>query len=500
MTTNYTSQPMSFSRLPSQGLVYGISAAGFTGLTVAVLWTGIMVIAKGFLVALLFLPLTGGLAALSLLKMHGEALITHVGRELGGNMRKLLGATKYRARPEAKKIEPEAALDIPGRQGRLFVYETDTGACVVWDALKQTATITCLIATAGMGLPQVGVPSTLEEGERDWLIFEWAKVLGSFTQKEHIVRVTTLEQTRPGTVAAEQRYFDERGKQGTAAQASYLHALELAREQVVLHRTQLAITFRLAGHVNDLVKGYGGGKRGMLKLAELEMQTVHEALLQAGFSRVAWINAREWGAWGRSIIDPASQEAVDVRTGTEHEGVAPHAATPMLLEEHRNYVETDSGWHRTFWIHEWPRYDTYPGFMSRLVMNRAQSGRPVRHTLMLVASPVPIGKAMKRLEDEKRTWLTNQNLRHKAGKPESAANEADWHAIEAHERDLVAGQGELRFSAFITVTATDQDSLEQEAASIVSACAATGLETRLVPWQQSEALMNIAYPCGEGMK
>ncbi|WP_217132357.1 SCO6880 family protein [Leucobacter chinensis] len=500
MTENYVSQPMSFSRLPSQGLVYGISGVGFVGLAIAAVLTGIMVIAKGLLVALLFVPFTGGLAALSLLKMYGEPLLSHVGREVGGNMRKMLGATKYRARPESKKVEPEAALDIPGRKGRLFVYETETGACVVWDALKQTATITCVVATAGMGLPQVGVPSTLSEGERDWLIFEWAKVLGSFTQKEHIVRVTTLEQTRPGTVAAEQRYFDERNKQGTAAQASYLEALELAREQVVLHRTQLAITLRLKGHVNELVKGYGGGKRGMLKLAELEMETVHEALMQAGFSRVAWITGREWGAWGRSIIDPASQEAVDVRLGTEHEGVAPHAATPMVFEEHRNFVETDSAWHRTLWVHEWPRYDTYPGFMSRLVMNRPQNGKPVRHTLMLAASPVPIGKAMKRLEDEKRTWITNQNLRHKAGKPESAADEADWHAIAAHERDLVEGQGELRFSAFITVTATDEESLEREVASIVSACAATGLEPRLVPWQQGEALLNIAYPCGEGMK
>lgn len=191
---------------------------------------------------------------------------------------------------------------------------------------------------------------------------------------------------------------------------------------------------------------------------------------------------------------------VDSRGGTEWQGVDPQAATPMVFEEARKHVETDSAWHRTYWIGEWPRYETYPGFMSRLVFAKQQDSQPVRHTFMLVGSPVQAGEAMKRLEDEKRTWITNATIRQKSGKPESQADVADWQAIQQHEADLVAGQGELRFAAYLTVSATSADELERAAASILNACSAAGLEPRLVPWQQGEALMNVAYPCGEGMK
>lgn len=238
----------------------------------------------------------------------------------------------------------------------------------------------------------------------------------------------------------------------------------------------------------------------MLALAELEMSTVTEALHAAGFQRMQWMSAREWGSWGRSIVDPASQQAVDTRVGAMWEGVDPQEALPMVVDDSRTVVETDTAWHRTYWIKEWPRYETFPGFLSRLVFAKMQSGRPVRHTFALIGSPVQVGEAMRRLDDEKRGWTTNAELRAKTGRPTSQADIADWDAIQQHEADLVAGQGELRFSAYLTVTALSREDLDREAASMLNACSATGLEPRILPWQQAEALMQVAYPSGLGMK
>lgn len=500
MADQYQSMTVKFDRLPTQGVVYGFSAAALSTLFLAALVAGIAVIGEGPLGLLATLPVTVPLAVLGIVKRHGEPLITHTVREVGGLMRKATGATSYRARPERKKITPTSALNLPGREGRIHLYEASTGAVVVWDAAKGAATISCLVATPGLGVPQSDAASTVTDQQRDFLIFEWAKVLGSFTQKAHVKRVTVIEQTRPGTVAAERAYFEahtESNVQGVAD--SYRETLRLADQVVVAHLTQLTITFQLTGDARALVKGGGGGVKGMLSLAELEMSTAEEALMQAGFTRVAWVTPREWGAWAKSLIDPATQAAVDGRILTDWEGVDPHLATPMVIEEHRGSVETDSAWHRTYWIQEWPRYETYPGFLSRLVFARKQSGAPVRHTFALVGTPVPVAEAMKHVDEQKRTWITNSNLRAKSGKPESAADEADWHGIAQHEADLVAGQGELRFSAYLTVTATSESDLETEAASMLNACSATGLEPRLIAWQQAEALMNVAYPSGLGM-
>ncbi len=490
-----------FARLPSQGVVNGIDGPGFVAVSLAVAIGAIAVMGEGFLGLFSTVPLIGPLAATGLLRRHGQSLVTHLMREVGGMMRKGMGATSYRARPEKKKITPASSMDLPGREGRLHLYETSSGAVVVWDAKQATATVCCVVATHGLGLPQAEAPSTLSDEDRDGLIFEWSKVLGSFTQKEHITRVTILEQARPGTVAAERRYFEERsmGLVGGVAD-SYRAALDLADQAVTKHTSVIALTFKLSGEAKSLVKGEKSELAGMLKLAELEISTTSDALFNAGFTRYVWMNAREWAAWGRSLIDPASQQGVDTRLGTVWEGIDPQSAAPMLIEEHRTVVETDSGWHRTYWIQEWPRYETFPGFMSRLVFAKQQSGKPVRQTFMLVGQPVQIGDAMKKIEEQKRTWITNAGIRAKSGKPTTAADEADWRALEQQEADLVAGQGELRFSAYLTVTATSADVLEQEAASIRNACSATGLEPRSMPWQQAEALMNVAYPCGLGMR
>lgn len=496
-----TTATVKFNRLPSQGVIYGFDAPAMTTLIVAIGVGAIAVIGEGLIGLLSTAPITIPLAILAMWKVHGQPMIVHLGREVGGMIRKLLGATKYRARPEKVKVTPESALDLPGREGRLHLYEAANGAVVVWDARSGTATVSAVVATPGLGLPRQDVPSTLTAEEREGLTFAWAQVLGSFTQKQHIQRVCVLEQTRPSTVARERRYFDEHDKAvHPDIQDSYREALDQADENVVMHRTQLTITFNMSGDARALVKGGGGGKEGMLSLAGLEMSTTEEALYGAGFHRVEWMNAREWGAWGRSLIDPVMQDAVDTRIGTPWEGVDPQAAVPMLINDERTYVETDSAWHRTYWVQEWPRYETYPGFMSSLVFAKQQSGAPVRHTFALVGSPVQVGQAMKRLDEEKRTWISNAQLRAKAGKPHSMADDADWKAIQEHESDLVAGQGELRFSAYLTVTSTEKENLEQESASMLNACSATGLEPRLVTWQQAEALMNVAYPCGLGMK
>jgi len=192
----YAPTTVRYSRLPSQGIVYGFDMLSFMGLFIAALILGLSVMSNGIWGLLTSFPIYAPVGFLAVKKRHGQSYLTHVGRELGGVTRMLLGATKFKARPEREKLTAVNAIDLPGREGRLFIYETGRGASVIWDAVKQTATITCVVATPGLGQPQMDAPSTLNVHQREWAIHEWAKVLGSFTQKEHIVRVTELETTR----------------------------------------------------------------------------------------------------------------------------------------------------------------------------------------------------------------------------------------------------------------------------------------------------------------
>lgn len=506
------SSVIKFSRLPSQGVVYGIDAAGITVISIAALFSGGAVISNGFLGLLLSLPVSAPLAALGVIHVYGQSLITHLAYEVLGKGKQLMGKSTYRRdllkvkmKPVAKKgtvNKPAASslLDIPGREGRLYVYETPAGYAVLWDARKQTGTFYLDVATLGLGLPTPEMPTMLSDKDREALIYQWARVLGSWTLKEHIVAISVLEHTRPVGVEAEKAYFVERSTAQAAISDSYKQMMQMAEESAVQHQSVLAITFNLTGEAKAMVKGSKSRSQGMLAIADLEIQSVVDALTMAGFSAAVPFVRRDLGLWSRQIIDPGAMAGIDGRKVTEWAGVDPRDAVPMFLDDKRTVVESDSAYHRSFWVQEWPRYETYPGFLSKLVFVKEQTGRPVRHTFNLVASPVLIRDAMKRLTEEKRTWNTNASLRAKAGRPDSAADAADWAAIVEHEQDLVAGQGELRFSAFITVTADDLDTLEKHTASMMNAMAQTGLEPRVVPWQQAEVLLNAAYPVGLGVK
>lgn len=489
-----------YARLPSQGVIYGIDKVGFATLGVVLGILAWQIVTGGLLSLLIGSPLTLSLVAASVIKAHGQSLMTHLGRELGGRLRKLLGLNVFKKKLTIKTT-PDTVLDVPGMGERLHLFTAPSGACVVWDGLKQRATITCAIATVGLGAPTGNIAQTISDDERAWFIWEWAKVLGGFTQKPHIERLSVSEQTRPGTVMNEQKQFLEQvGPADTAQAASYKQALESAGKAVTMHITQLSITFKITAEGRELVKHSKTPLEGLLALADLEISSISDALAGAGFTKIKWLTSREWASWGKSIIDPASVGGVDMRIRTEHEGVDPHAIVPTFIKDERNYVETDSGFHRAFWVQEWPRYDTAPGFLSRLVFARQQNGNPIRHTFHLIASPIPIGKALKHIEQEKRTWVSNSKLRATRQKSDTAADVADWEAINQHEAELIAGQGELRYSAFILVTATSKDGLERESASLLNAITATGLEPRVVPWQQWEVVANIAYPAGLGLK
>lgn len=124
----------------------------------------------------------------------------------------------------------------------------------------------------------------------------------------------------------------------------------------------------------------------------------------------------------------------------------------------------------------------------------------VTHILSLVLTPVPVSKALRRIRDEKKVWRGNEQLRAKRGADGSAADAADWVALEKQEEEIVAGHGEFRYGAYLTVTAPDEERLDQSVAGMRNALARAGMEAQVLYCQQAEALMVNALPIGLGMK
>lgn len=153
------------------------------------------------------------------------------------------------------------------------------------------------------------------------------------------------------------------------------------------------------------------------------------------------------------------------------------------------------------WIHEWPRTDTAPGFMQPVVFaQRADMAQAVSHIFSLVCEPVKTRAALREIERQKKTWMTNASLRQKRGQQISELDNFEFLAIREREAEVVSGHGEFRFAGYLTVSAADEQALSGAVAGIRNGLAQASLEPQILYFQQAEALMLNALPTGGGLK
>ena len=270
----------------------------------------------------------------------------------------------------------------------------------------------------------------------------------------------------------------------------------------VAHRNYIVFTLDLVA-LGAQLKSLGGGKDAILALAAIEAGNLADALSAAKIKVRRWLSPRDVAALGRLAFDPEFAATVQNRPD-DLTGVDPVAIGPMYLEEPKGrngIVVTDSGVHTTMWIHEWPRSDAPVGFLSPIVFARhPNTGEAITHIFSIVLTPVPVSKALKRIRDEKKVWRGNEKLRAKRGADGSAADAADWKALEQQEQEIANGHGEFRYGAYLTVSAPDEEHLDQAIAGMRNALSRAGMEAQILYCQQAEALMVNALPVGLGMK
>ena len=485
-----------YSRRPSIGVLLGITKAGMWTLGIALGLVAVTAITKDLLQGLVMLIIVSPMIALGVGRTHGIAWTVWVIWAARFNIRKAIGMTRFRKQIDLAQPIEHGVLKLGNSGTKLEVWEAPSGAAVVWDPSVQWASVSCMVATPGIARHGNQV---MEDRERQNYTAALMTVAGSWTRRSQVCRVAWRERTRPGNVVREQQHFEALGAEGMIAD-SYRETLVLAEQSAVAHPQMITISLDAAGRAGrEVVKAHGGGKAGVLALAELEMNTASESLLKNGFTKVVWTSPREWGAWGRGIVDPVSEAAVDVRVGGAFAGVAPELASPIAIDEEKNHIETDSAVHRAYWISEFPRIEVLPGFMGEVAHASNHEGLPIRHALQLVATPVSLDAAMRGIRDEKKTWEQNQHLKAERGTSTTVADEVDYGNITARETDLVHGQGQLAWSGFIVVSGLDHDSLLSACSSMEIAAGGADIELVKLTWQQEAALFAMAYPAGKGM-
>ena len=95
----------------------------------------------------------------------------------------------------------------------------------------------------------------------------------------------------------------------------------------------------------------GSAAEKAVKVLDQQREILDHALSAAGLPAAGWLTPGELAYEVRCAYDPAARTALDY-TPTAGRDLA--SAGPLAVQEHWDYLRTDTGYHSVLWIREWP--------------------------------------------------------------------------------------------------------------------------------------------------
>lgn len=486
-------------RLVNQGIWGHLYVPNFVVLVIAgALSLGPLTFGAGWAWLLWTLPIWLPMAVVGFLTVHGTPGPVVVWRWIVFVNRKLRKQTVYRHRPDSAEIhelQREGFLTLPGRARNVRVLSAGAAA-LLHDQGTRTVSVIAEVGASGF--------LSSSDARQDELVNGLAGMHRAWTLRTGVKRFTQVERTLTGSSRAAQRYVASHLRLPEGAdprlEDAMFEAFNLADARTRDHRTQMVWTFDLVA-LAEQIRTAGGKEAGLARVMKSEMDALRHATLEAGFVAMRWLTPGEVRGLIRMQLDPA---AAPFLQATEAEGRADEVMVPgteavMALDEARTFVQTDSGFHRTLWIVQWPQFQVRPGVLEKVITGSLPDGGVIRHTLAIVETPVPIGRAMARIRDQKKGWEARERARRKRGQITSESEKHDWELLIEQEQQLIAGQGEFEVAAYLTLSATSLDDLDRASSAMHTHLSNSGLESHVLFGQQAEALFATVVPTGEGL-
>jgi hypothetical protein len=217
-----------------------------------------------------------------------------------------------------------------------------------------------------------------------------------------------------------------------------------------------------------------------------ELHRFAARLEQAGLVVDPPLAPAELGGVLRLRADPsvASRLAIKGRAnGASASTVSAHNQAPLAVEVAWNHVRVDQSWHRSFWIAEWPRLEVPADWLAGLLLHSGGI-----RTVTVVYEPVTPSRSRRAVDREATRLVSDEEERTARGFRIRAQHRRAESEVLAREAELVSGFAELRYAGFVTVTAPDRQSLDDQAADWEQVAAQSGLELRALDGQHDLGL------------
>lgn len=329
----------------------------------------------------------------------------------------------------------------------------------------------------------------LDPGTQAHQVHGWGRMLAGLARGRHIRALQVLERTVPDAGDGLARHWAEHGQPAARlAGEVYADLVAAAGPAAAPHETYLALALDLTA-ARRLISQSGGGLAGAFTVLEQTTTAVTTAARQAGITVLEWLSAPQLAAVVRAAYDPRALPALQRWSPTGTAQAAPAASGPVVQIEHPDHLRTDTAVHATYWVQDWPRTDTSPGFLHPVMFSSA-----VRRTLTLLYRPASVEAALRDVRRRKASVIADAHDRARRGQVESEADALEYADIQERERQLIAGHADVGFTGLLTVSATTPGELQAACAQIETAAVSAQIDLRRLYFQQAAAFTAAALP------
>lgn len=387
-----------------------------------------------------------------------------------------------------------AAPSLPSELAGLALLEVPYGGDrlgVIWDRAAGTYTAAIAVRAGAFGLR--------DGAEKERKLEAWGEVLSSIARDGSPVRrLQWIERTlpaRPDELAAYlQAERDRELPLDSNIVSSYIELIEEAAPASEEHEILLAlqISERLAARE---LRRLGGGQAGACEILIREAEALAEQLSLAEVTVIGLLSPTRYAETIRDAYDPFGRQARSRATLADPDpgGIDPSQMGPLADESGWSHYRTDSTFHRTYWISEWPQMDVGPAFLAPLLM----AGSMLR-TVSVTIEPVAHSAALRRAEAARTAEIAEEMQRDRQGFVTTARVRRRQQAAGVREEELADGHGLVRLAGYVSGGAASLEALDRGGPDLEHAAQRARL--RLQPlYGEQEAGFAFTLPLGRGL-
>jgi hypothetical protein len=343
----------------------------------------------------------------------------------------------------------------------------------------------------------------VDSTRRDQRVSGWGGLLaGLCTEGNPITRVQALQRLIPESGAALRRWHADHLDPDAPALAAEVTAGLLSTSTVATSQREAYLAFTMdARRAGRQIKNAGGGTAGAAAVLTRQLRALSAAIGTADLQVEQWLAPRDLAEVIRTAFDPhIVRHLADRRASHRHSGsgtppgVDPGVSGPAAAESEPGSYVHDGGRSVTYWVHDWPRSQIYSTALAPLLGEGSH-----RRAFSLHVEPLAPREAEREVMRERTKRSVAIRMRQRAGQIVPVHEQAAQERADAQDAERAAGHGLVRFTAYVTVTVTNPDDLEDACAALEADAAAARIELRRMWFAQDIGFAMSILPLGFGL-